>query len=240
MRLRKLIVTIHLYLGLAAAVLVLLFGVTGSIMAFERELEPVIHWRLSHVTPGTKPLPLTELGTAVSTAFPGKPIRGYQVPGSPGLAYGVELDTGFVTVNQYTGAVLGIRTGEDWLEAVHQLHIRLHLTAHRELGRTIMSWAGVVMLFLVFSGLYLWWPVKRVRINLGRSPTRTWFDIHNVLGIFSFAFLLLLSVTGVVLAFDGTTTPLFYRLTGSRPSPIPTDPVVPVPGAVLLTPDLAM
>jgi uncharacterized iron-regulated membrane protein len=237
---RKLIVTIHLYLGLAAAVLILLFGVTGSVMAFEQELQHLIHWRLSHVSPGTHPLPLPELGSAALGAYPGRHIQAYQAPASPELAYGVELDSGLVSVNQYTGQVLGIRTEEDWIDAMHQLHIRFHLTAHRQLGRSIMSWAGVVMLLLVLSGLYLWWPVKRVTITTGRSPRRTWFDVHNAVGIFSYAFLLLLSVTGVVLAFDGTTTPIFYRLTGSRPRPMPTDSVVPVPGAVPLTPDQAM
>ena len=66
-------------------------------------------------------------------------------------------------------------------------------------------------------GFLLWWPTKRVGITTGRSPFRTWFDLHNLVGIVSLVFLLLLSLTGVFIGFSDVMIPLAYRVTGSRP-----------------------
>ena len=52
---RKFLFNIHLYLALLAGVFVLTLGLTGSIMAFEPELDHLLHPRLSYVTPGAAP-----------------------------------------------------------------------------------------------------------------------------------------------------------------------------------------
>ena len=67
-----------------------------------------------------------------------------------------------------------------------------------------MSWVGVVTLFLLLSGLYLWWPLKRATIGWSGAPRRTWFDIHNTIGIISIVFLLALTITGIVIGFEST------------------------------------
>src|SRR5260370_25706835 len=151
---RKFLFTLHSYMALAAGVFVVILGVTGGIMAFETELDHVIHWKLSYVTPQGHALSLAEIGTAVSKAFPGERIGGYALSTSPNLSYQVSLRRGAVCVNQYTGEVLGVRPGGmDFLAYVHQLHLRL-LTPlflpdrdRHEVGKQIMSWAGVAILF---------------------------------------------------------------------------------------------
>ena len=69
---------------------------------------------------------------------------------------------------------------------------------------------------------------------------RTWLDIHNAVGIFSFVFLLVLAATGVVIGFEEQTTPLFYKLTRSQPSNEPDVQVTPWPGVKMITPDQAL
>ena len=49
---RRLLFNLHLYLALIAGVFVLIFGVTGSIMAFEPEIDRLLHSRLAYVKPG--------------------------------------------------------------------------------------------------------------------------------------------------------------------------------------------
>jgi uncharacterized iron-regulated membrane protein len=69
---------------------------------------------------------------------------------------------------------------------------------------------------------------------------RSWFDIHNSTGILTLAFLLVLCATGVVIGFEGASTRLFYKVTGSQPAPRP-NLHVPVPrgSAAQIGPDSA-
>ncbi|HXB74944.1 MAG TPA: PepSY-associated TM helix domain-containing protein [Candidatus Acidoferrales bacterium] len=245
MTVRKLLFNIHLYLALISGVLVLTLGVTGSIMAFETEIDHVLHWKLSYVTPQGNPKSLTALGEAVGKAFPGERPGGYLLPSAPNLSYGVAIKRGLVAVNPYTAEILGVRAGgRDFLGYVHQFHLRLLIGNRADTGKTIVSWGGVAVLFVLISGLYLWWPLKRVKIRTsapGRQNTRGfWFDIHNTVGVCSWLFLLVLAFTGVMIGFEAQTVPLFYSLTGSRPSQPPQELPPPPSGVKPITPDQAM
>lgn len=237
---RKLLFTMHLYVALVAGVFVIVLGVTGSIMAFETELGHILHPKLWYVTPQPHALSLAGISGAVSKAFPGEAIAAYSISTSPNISYQVSLRRGQVYVNQYTGEILGVRTpGPDFLANVHQLHLRLLIKNKADTGQTIVSWAGVAMLFLLLSGLYLWWPLKRASIAWGSSGRRVWFDVHNAVGICSVAFLLILTITSLMIGFERTTVPMLHRMAGSEPEKPPSAPPAP-PGAKAITPDEAV
>ncbi|HEY1495425.1 MAG TPA: PepSY-associated TM helix domain-containing protein [Candidatus Solibacter sp.] len=209
-------------------------------MAFEPELDHVLNARLSYVTPRQHRLSLAKLGAAVQQALPNERIGGYLLSNSPDIAAGVLTKRGVVAVDPYTGAVLGVRQGgQDFLGWVHQLHLRLTIRDKADTGKTIVKWAGVAMMLLLLSGIYLWWPVKRVSIAAGATGRRFWFDVHNAIGIFSFVFLLILTFTGLMIGFEESTVPMFYRMTGSEATKVPETPPPP-PGAKPITPDQAM
>lgn len=215
---RRRILQLHLIIASVAGVFLLILGVTGSIMAFEPELWHAMHPHLSYVTPSGAPLPLATLGEAAKRASPDTPIAGYGLSVSPDLSYQVNLRGRVAYVNQYTGEILGvIQNGPDFLSRVHQLHLRLLWRDERDNGKTVITWSGVALAALAISGLYLWWPLKRLGIRRGGSAYQTWFDLHNLIGIVSLVFLLLLSLTGVFIGFDDKLTPLAYRLTDSKP-----------------------
>ena len=238
---RRLVFNLHLYIALAAAAFVIVLGMTGAIMAFETELDRLFHSKLAYVAPQGPTLTLEELGAAVSRAFPGEPIVGYGLATSPDLSSQVARRGRQVYVNQHTGEILGVRPGGmDWLGRIHQLHLRLLLRTPADPGKKIMSWAGVAIVFLALSGLYLWWPYQRVTIKGPAASWRFWFDLHNAVGICSFAFLLVLAVTGVMIGFEETTVPLFYRITGSHPAQPPRTVPPPPAGARRISPDQAV
>jgi uncharacterized iron-regulated membrane protein len=238
---RKALFNAHLYAGLIAGVFVIIFGLTGAVMAFEPEIDHLLHWKVAYVTPRGGALSLAEISATVAKNYPGEPIRDYELSTTPGLSYRVALPHRFLYVNQYTGEALGEgKYGMDFLGYVHQLHLRLLILRPPGPGKKIMSWAGVLMLFLLLSGVYLWWPYQRVTIQWSGSAIRRWFDIHAVVGIFSFVFLLVLTITGVVIGFEEKTTPLLYKLTGSQPSREPEVQLTSPPGAKPITPDQAL
>jgi len=242
-RLRTVLFTTHLWLGLIAGVFIALLGITGAIMAFEPEIEHAEHPHLWYVTPppGARPLALAQIGNAVSRAFPNDTITGYQVSTKQGLSYQVGLTHSRVFVNQYSGAVLGqLRfSGADLLNIIHQLHTHLLFRGLGNLGAKVESGAALVLLCMLISGLYLWWPLKRFSISWrGAAARRSWFDIHNSVGILTLVVVLMLCATGLVIGFEGTSTRLFYRVTGSQPTPRPSLHIaIPAGNAVQIGPD---
>jgi uncharacterized iron-regulated membrane protein len=214
---RKVVFTLHRCAALVTGVFVLILGVTGAVMAFEPELDHLLHPRLFHVSRGEHAQRLSQLADTVSLAFPGERVFGYGLSVSPDVSYYVALPTGLVFVNQYTGEILGVRSAPTLLDEIHQLHLRL---LAGDTGKTIVSWIGVVAVFLALSGFYLWWPVKRISIAWRQGGRRFWFDLHNAVGVVSLVFLLMLSVTGVVIGFERVSGPMLYKMTGSQPLPV--------------------
>src|ERR1700704_5781595 len=101
---RKRLFILHRYAGLAAGAFILILGVTGSIMAFEDQLDHLFHPHLFRVSPQAhafnvspqahafKDSPqaharsLAELGAAAAGAFPGERVMAYGMSVSPDLS----------------------------------------------------------------------------------------------------------------------------------------------------------
>lgn len=237
-KLRPLLFQIHLYVAIAIAPFVVIVGVTGAIMAFETQIARLPHADVAYVTPAPPRLSLAELAKAVAKAYPGQKIRGYFIGDAPNLSTEVAVGRMSVFVNPYTGKILGdgrSRVGDlvdEAIGAIHSIHQRLTLPrpGRDGLTRFFMSWVTAAALFLLLSGIYLWWP--RMRFAIGKRGGRPfWYDLHATLGIAAAAFLILLAVSGMFLGFT-SLPPLLYTLSGSKPA-IPTMPkMVTVPGAV--------
>lgn len=226
---RNAIRTLHLSIALIAAVFVVILGVTGSIMAFEPELDHVIHRELWQVSPEGATLSLDDLVAKTAARYPGQRATAVSASEAPHLAARVFLPGKVIFVNPYTGNVLGVgATTPDVLARIHQLHLRLLWMSHPDAGKKIVGWMDIAMLFLVVSGFYLWWPLKRFTIAWRSSSRRRWLDLHAVTGIGVFVFLLLLGLTGAAIAFEGAED-LAYRVTRSSPAARPTHVVTPAP-----------
>lgn len=211
---RKLILNVHLAIALLAGVFIAILGTTGAVLAFEPELDRLQHHKTAYVRPSGKVLSLGAIGAAVSQRFPGEPIVAYlpsELPDSPTL---VILSRGIVSVNQYTGEILGVRTrGQSVLGMIRALHVRL---AMGEFGRVILKWSSLATLVSLLSGMYLWWPVKRMRIGGAWWSPRFWFDFHSSIGFFSLIPVLLLAGTGVVFGFENEFASLIGRASVPR------------------------
>ncbi|HLZ44347.1 MAG TPA: PepSY-associated TM helix domain-containing protein [Gemmatimonadales bacterium] len=245
MRLRTALFNIHLWLGLSAGIFIALLGITGSIMAFEQEIEHALHPHLWYVPPppGARSLTLAQIGAAVKQAFPDDTISCYLVATKPGLSDQVGLSRSLVFVNQYSGAILGQQRfgGPDLLNVIHQLHTHLLFRGLGDLGGKVVSSAALVLFVMLLSGLYLWWPLKRIRISWrGSAARRSWFDLHNTIGVVSLVVLLALCATGIAIGFEKASSRLFYKMTGSQPAPRPSLHVaIPTAHAVQIGPDSA-
>ena len=208
---------VHFYLfklhrigGVAAGLLLLILGVSGSVMAFSGEIDSLLHPRLFKVVPQGQPLPLSQLASsAASVLHPGESIGTCLPSTRADASYSFIVFGGHyriprqIFVDQYTGRVLGS------LSAVRFTTIMKAL--HSIAG--VMGCSSVILVFLVLSGLYLWWPRKRIKIGLSGNVQRLSFDLHNAIGLFASLFLFLFAITGIYMAFG----PLSYAITHSKP-----------------------
>jgi uncharacterized iron-regulated membrane protein len=134
-----------------------------------------------------------------------------------------------IFANQYDGHVLGTLSVVRFVLVMHALHAASGI---------LMGCSAIVLILSVASGLYLWWPLKRISVS-GCGPRRIfYFELHNSVGFFSSLLFFSFALTGAYMAFDAWTVPATYKLTGSRPLP---DPVSkPREGGKSVSPDSAL
>ena len=138
-------------------------------------------------------------------------------------------------INPYTGDVLGTTKSStaEFFSTMMGLHRWLLLQDNG--GKIIVGVATIIFVFLVISGLVLWWPVKMrnwkqgFQIKVSGNWKRTNHDLHNTLGFYAFVFLLIMSLTGLCWSFEwyksGLSSVLGDEVFKQRKEqPMPSDP----------------
>jgi uncharacterized iron-regulated membrane protein len=237
MDLRKLILVLHRWVGLVAALALLALGLSAALLVFERPLESLLNRSLVKVAPGSSRLSLNEITRLLSQHYPQYHIAAWGLQQQPDEAAAVtlvvnedvkrvpaaeELD---LAVNPYTGAVLGdLGQASRLMAKVHQFHTRF-LAGNT--GRAIVGWSAMLLLLLNLSGIVLWWRRKIGRFRWKSSGLSFHFQVHQAVGIYAWIFLMVLSLTGIAIHWEGEAGRLANWLTNSPPAAkmLPADPV---------------
>lgn len=244
MSLRKLVLTLHLWAGLLAGAFLLILGLTGSLLVYERAIDHALNRQLIIVKPGGQPLSVGKLFLSLEKAYSGYHVTDMAFSREPDVAYQMYLNPGgdaegfVVMINQYTGQELGnASNANQFMNFISGLHTHLLLEAHRETGKLIVGSASILLLALSCSGPVLWWRRKLFLLNWSAGTKRLNFDLHNALGVFCSVFLFLFAVTGIALTWDETASKVVNRLTHSDPMPSPPELPPLSPGAALFEVD---
>ena len=234
---RRALLTLHQWVGLASGLFLIVISVSGSALVFENEIDRALNPSTSFVTPGTQPLPLETLVARVQTAYPADQIGGLRIADTPDQVYEFSLRSRQTAmVDPYTGNILGLRDREkSFARWVHLLHTRF---VSGNIGEQMVGGFSVAMLGLAITGLVLWWPRTILAIGSASSWKRTNFDLHNVLGFYSSLVMLFITLSGVLIAFEGTTDPLVKRLNHQPDAPAPQS--APVAGGTRISVDEAI
>lgn len=222
---RKVLLQVHLCLGLAAAVFLVVLGLTGGVMAFEGDIDHWLNPGLWYVAGGGRTLPEGELIAGVERQFAPARVAAVQISQHRDLAQLMQLtDRSTVTVNPYTGAILGRRTEpprtDQWLGTIHQIHLRLAgngRAAWAPAGKVIVSYAGLALFLLAPTGLVLWWRTRRTSIHWKASWFKIFFDTHQVIGIYAGLFLWIAAFTGILIGFDWGEKAIYAVTHSARP-----------------------
>jgi uncharacterized iron-regulated membrane protein len=142
--------------------------------------------------PGERTGERGQAGTGGPQAGPGKGGKGDRGP--------------TLYLNPYTGAVLGeFDQRKSFFHFVEEIH--RGLVAGR-VGKLVMGINSIIFIFILGTGLVLWWPATRralstrLRVKWDASWKRVNYDWHTALGLYSSVFLLVMTLTGMGMAFD--------------------------------------
>ena len=230
MSLRRAIFWIHLAVGVAAAIVILMMAVTGVILTYEAQLN---RWALRdyRADPAAQDVVPLELDALIARAAGGRSARlvtSVALQRDPREPAVVGFDDGAAAyVDRFTGELLGdgnTRTRR-FLQSVLYWHRWFALQGeYRIAGRTVVAVANVAFLFLVASGVYLWWPGTG-----GRAAWRTalWFrrglrgrardfNWHNAIGFWAAVPLAVIVFSGVTISYQWAAD-LVHRLAGDTP-----------------------
>lgn len=232
---RTLILNIHLWVGLTIGLLLVLAGLTGSILVFDDEIDSALNPELLSVVPADETIPLQPVVDAVATAYPRHPISYIRLPRGPGETYEFTTagaDPLEIFADPYRGEILGARgKTEGFINALFDLHVHL---LSGETGERVMGVVGLLTLLLVLTGIVVWWPgVRRwwegFAVRWGANWKRVNFDLHRAGGIWSAAFLAITASTGAGLIFHDAFLAGANWITASPEAPAPPE-VVPRTG----------
>jgi len=228
--LRKILFWLHLIAGVAAGLVILLIAVTGLTISFERQITAAANGFKIAVPAEARKLGVEELLAAVQTHDPAKAPSGLVIESDPAVPVAVQYGKEkTLFVDPYTGAMLGegAKKTRSFFQFVTSLHRWMAFRGSaKDVGQSINSAAALVFFFMILTGLFLWLPKRWTRRGVlvittfqrqlkGRARDWNW---HNVLGIWFALPLLVISATGLTIAYPWATA-LLFRLAGDTPPP---------------------
>jgi uncharacterized iron-regulated membrane protein len=233
MTFRKLLGTLHLWLGLASGLVVMVVGLTGALLTFEQELSELTGTGSSLAVPARSE-PLARPSQVFAAARPHLPdslkrLYYSHTPAEEKAAVLWALDTQnrwtSLLHDPYTGAMLkNAEYGGNVWSLLLDVHTRLLLPPR--IGHLVVGTATLVLVALLVSGIVLWWPknrsAARQRIWFRWKRTMRWkrrnYDLHTVLGFYASGVAVFIALTGLVWSFEWVSSGVYWLATGDTTS----------------------
>jgi len=218
-QLRRLWLNVHLWIALSLVALLVPISISGGLLVWHDEIDSVINpkrYAVSGPQVALQPSEYLAKAEAAVVNDPTKPRASalrYPEPGWPVRVVmraqpreeGARPRLLNVYLDPPTGKVLDVVDFRVSLFGfLHVFHENLIIPEYS--GRQIVGWAGVGMLILSLTGIWLWWPrggnfLRGLRWQ--RSSLFT-FNLHHLLGFWISLPLAVVSATGIYLSFPQT------------------------------------
>lgn len=223
--LRRLNDGLHLWMGLISGLVVFIVSITGCIYVFQNEIRHLTQPWLkveAQDQPYVSPAKLLEVAQKI---YPNRTPSGLTY-GSNSESAAVGFDQfkqgsnfAVVFMNPYDAKVLKAYVPDDhfdFFEFIENGHRNLWLPP--AIGRKVVGISILIFLFLLLTGLVMWWPKKWKKPFLRKALTIKWnarfrrvvHDLHNVLGFYSLIFAFLLAATGLFYSFKWFENGIYY------------------------------
>ncbi len=233
-------VTLHRWVGLAAALWLVVLGLSGSFLAFYPEIDRALNPDWATPQAHGEPVPMQRVLDSAQRAMPERFLHSVFPPDGPNDVHHVWFTPSAenqgrmweVLVDPNDARVLGQREAVPTIEfsrrnianTVYTLHYNLFLG---EWGSTLVGFVGIFALVSSVTGLVIWWPRggrgwrQAVSVKRGARGIRLSFDLHRVAAIYSVLLLAVVAFTGVTLTFGAETRAVLGLWSPIRPHPVP-------------------
>lgn len=230
MTFRKAIFWVHLIAGVFAGISIFIMCLTGTVLAFEKDIVAYAERDVRRVEPGDPSArkSIAELQTTVKAAHPDARPTAIVVSADPADAVTFQLGrSGAIYANPYTGEIRQPATTRmhDFMQMMEDWHRVLALSGdQRPIGKAINGAGNLAFFVLAVTGLYIWWPRKWRTKGLRRSlwfmktdngKARDW-NWHNVIGFWSAPVLIVLTLTALPISYRWAGN-LIYSMHGEEP-----------------------
>ena len=230
---RKIFRNIHLWLSVPFGILITLICFSGAALVFEKEVMELCHRELYFVKKvEAAPLPMEQLMTKVAATLPDSvSVTGVNISSDPERAYQVTLSKprrASMYVDQYTGEITGKYERAPFFNFMFRMHRWLLDSMKQDggifWGKMIVGTSTLMFVFVLISGVVLWWPRKRkalknsLKIVANKGWRRFWYDLHVAGGMYALVFLLAMALTGLTWSFQWYRTG-FYKTFGVEVQP---------------------
>lgn len=225
--LKKITGWLHLWLGLISGIIVFVVALTGTLFVFCDETIDAFAGTAKYV-PVEKTYKLTpdEMLQQFKKLHPERDAFYFDVYRNPNRSFRIASAKGrgsfaYTYINPYNGKELKTSTSYWFFYVVAHIHSQLLM---KKAGQTIVGIATIIFFAQLIGGLILWWPKKwnsntrtaAFKIKSGTKWRRKNYDLHNVLGFYAVIPAILLTVTGLIMAYEVLNT-LTQKAFGGNP-----------------------
>jgi uncharacterized iron-regulated membrane protein len=209
--LRRAAFQVHLWIGLALGLYIVVLCLTGSVLVYRDVLDEALETPAPAFEPGRAPLSVEELTQAALRAYPGYTVTragNFINRRRPVVEVWVERGDERIerVFNPYTGEDIG--PALHWVTRANIWVAKLHDELLFEDGFRGRFWNGIgsaLVTLLCLTGAIVWWPgVRSWRRGLGVKWRAAWprlnYDLHSAMGFWFFLLILMWGLTGVYLA----------------------------------------
>ena len=245
---RRQLVRLHRWFGVATALFLFVAGLTGAIIAWDHELDATLNPSFYQARTSGQPQTSLELARRVEAADPrlqvtylplavepGHTLQMMVLPRTdPATKQPYPLDFDQIAVDPVTGEILGRR---QWgavslarlnlIPFIYKLHYTLQLpfTGGVDIGTWLMGSVGIVWLFdsvialcLSFPSLRAW--RKSFAFRLKRGGYALTFDLHRSGGVWIWGLLTIVALTSVSMNLSSQVVrPIVSQLSALTPDP---------------------
>ncbi len=214
---RKVLLDIHLWMGAALAIPIILIGLSGSALLAQRE---ILYYQAPRASDGPMQSVVAigaaaqkAIGTTADVAWIAFPESAHRpaeveinVSNRPRKTVGIFIDP--VTLQPLGEAYPILRRGPV-MTIFTDMHEFLELPSG--LGLRVVGWMGIGMMLMALSGMILWWPTwdhwkngqwkNNFLVRRGTRGLRLHLDLHHAIGVWGLPMFFFLGFSGVYLAF---------------------------------------
>ncbi|MEJ1241835.1 PepSY domain-containing protein [Chryseolinea sp. T2] len=202
---------VHKWTSLICTLFLLMLCITGLPLIFYEEINHLAgnEAEAPEMPLGTPRMKIDDLLVSARKTYPDNVIRYvYWEEDHPNIVTVSMADSidapptvaNLVAIDERTGAVLKQpKFDEGFMYAVYKLHVDMFAGI---IGKLFLGLMGLLFVVAIISGIMLYSPIMR-KFNFGmvrteKSSRLKWLDMHNMLGVVTLAWALVVGFTGVI------------------------------------------